>query len=31
MVYLLAKENRNVTAVGDDAQSIYASRGARKR
>ena len=29
IVYLLAKENRNVMAVGDDAQSIYAFRGAR--
>ena len=29
IVYLLAKGNRNVMAVGDDAQSIYAFRGAR--
>ncbi len=29
IVYLLAKENRNVMVVGDDAQSIYAFRGAR--
>lgn len=29
IVKLLAKENRNITVVGDDAQSIYAFRGAR--